>query len=71
MKEDYQKALKKQTLFFLLKPIPFYKESYQEINIWLKIADTSFDINAMVTYFYIAKGYIIVTGNNNKLVNCH
>ena len=23
----------------------------------------------MVTYFYIAKGYIIVTGNNNKLVN--
>ena len=30
MKENYQKALKKQTLLFLLKPIPFYKESYQK-----------------------------------------
>ena len=29
MKEDYQKALKKLTLFFLLNPVPFNGQSYQ------------------------------------------
>ena len=28
MKEDYQKALKMLTLFFLLKPVPFNGQSY-------------------------------------------
>ena len=30
MKEDYQKALKKLTLFFLLNPVPFNEQSYQK-----------------------------------------
>ena len=30
MKEDYQKALKKLTLFFLSNPVPFNEQSYQE-----------------------------------------
>ena len=30
LKEDYQKALKKLTLFFLSKPVPFNGESYQK-----------------------------------------
>ena len=30
MKEDYQKALKKLTLFFLLNPVPFNGKSYQK-----------------------------------------
>ena len=30
MKEDYQKALKKLTLFFLSKPVPFNGQSYQK-----------------------------------------
>ena len=30
MKEDYQKALKKSTLFFLLNPAPFNWKSYQK-----------------------------------------
>ena len=30
MKEDYQKALKNLTLFFLLNPIPFNGQSYQK-----------------------------------------
>ena len=28
--ENYQKALKKSTLFFLLKPLPFNGQSYQK-----------------------------------------
>ena len=30
MKEDYQKALKKLTLFFLLNPVPFNGQSYKK-----------------------------------------
>ena len=30
MKEDYQKSFKKSTLFFLLKPVPFNRQSYQK-----------------------------------------
>ena len=30
MKEDYQKALKKLTLFFLSNPLPFNGQSYQK-----------------------------------------
>ena len=30
MKEDYQKALKKLTIFFLLNPVPFNGQSYQK-----------------------------------------
>ena len=30
MKEDYQKAFKKLTLFFLLSPDPFNEQSYQK-----------------------------------------
>ena len=30
MKEDYQKALKKSTLFFLPNPVPFNGRSYQK-----------------------------------------
>ena len=30
MKEDYQKALKKVTLFSLLNPVPFYRENCQK-----------------------------------------
>ena len=30
MKEDYQKALKKLTLFFLSNPVPFNEQSYQK-----------------------------------------
>ena len=30
MKEDYQKALKKLTLFFLLNPVPFNGQSYHK-----------------------------------------
>ena len=30
MKEDYQKALKKLTLFFLSNPVPFNGQSYQK-----------------------------------------
>ena len=30
MKEDYQKALKKLTLFFLLNPVPFNGQSFQK-----------------------------------------
>ena len=30
MKKDYQKALKKWTLFFLLNPVPFNGQSYQK-----------------------------------------
>ena len=30
MKEDYQKPLKKSTLFFLPNPVPFNVESYQQ-----------------------------------------
>ena len=32
MKEDYQKDFKKLTLFFLLNPVPFNKQSYQKQN---------------------------------------
>ena len=30
MKEDYEKALKKLTLFFLSDPVPFNGQSYQK-----------------------------------------
>ena len=30
LKEDYQKALKKLTLFFLSNPVPFNGQSYQK-----------------------------------------
>ena len=30
MKEDYQKAFKKLTLFFLLSAVPFNRQSYQK-----------------------------------------
>ena len=30
LKEDYQKALKKATLFFLLNPVPFNRQNYQK-----------------------------------------
>ena len=30
MKEDYQKALKKVTLFFLSNPVPFNRQNYQK-----------------------------------------
>ena len=30
LKEDYQKALKRLTLFFLLNPIPFNRQKYQK-----------------------------------------
>ena len=30
MKEDYQKAFKKLTLFFLSNPVPFNGQSYQK-----------------------------------------
>ena len=30
MKEGYQKALKKLTLFFLSNPVPFNEQSYQK-----------------------------------------
>ena len=30
MKEDYQKALKKLNIFFLLNPVPFIGQSYQK-----------------------------------------
>ena len=30
LKEDYQKALKKLTLFFLFNPVPFNGQSYQK-----------------------------------------
>ena len=30
LKEDYQNALKKLTLFFLLNPVPFNGKSYQK-----------------------------------------
>ena len=30
MKEDYQKALKKVTSFFLMKPVPFSRQNYQK-----------------------------------------
>ena len=30
MKEDYQKALKKLTIFFLSNPVPFNGQSYQK-----------------------------------------
>ena len=30
MKEDYQKPLKKSTLFFLPNPVPFNGQSYQK-----------------------------------------
>ena len=30
LKEDYQKALKKLTLFFRFNPIPFNRQSYQK-----------------------------------------
>ena len=30
MKEDYQKALKKVTLFFLSNPVPFNRQDYQK-----------------------------------------
>ena len=30
MKEDYQKALKKLTLFFLSNPVPFNEQIYQK-----------------------------------------
>ena len=30
MKEDYQKALKKVTLFFLSNPVPFNSQNYQK-----------------------------------------
>ena len=29
MKEDYQKALQKLTLFFLLNPAPFKRQDYE------------------------------------------
>ena len=30
MKEDYQKALKKVTSFFLLNPVPFNRQNYRK-----------------------------------------
>ena len=30
MKEDYQKAFKKLTLFFLSNPVPFNEQNYQK-----------------------------------------
>ena len=30
MKEDYQETLKKKTLFFLSKPVPFNVQNYQK-----------------------------------------
>ena len=32
MKEDYQKAFKKSTLFLLSNPVPFNGQSYQKQN---------------------------------------
>ena len=32
MKEDYQKALKKLTIFFLSNPVPFNGQSYQKLK---------------------------------------
>ena len=32
MKEDYQKALKELTLFFLLNPVPFNGQSHQKLK---------------------------------------
>ena len=32
MKEDYQKALKKETLFFLSNPVPFNGQKYQKMD---------------------------------------
>ena len=29
LKQDYQKALKRVTLFFLLNPVPFIRQNYQ------------------------------------------
>ena len=29
LKQDYQKALKRVTLFFLLNPVPFNRQNYQ------------------------------------------
>ena len=30
LKQDYQKALKRVTLFFLLNPVPFNRQNYQK-----------------------------------------
>ena len=38
MKEDYQKALKKLTLFFLLNLVPYNGQSYQK-QIWSGTSD--------------------------------
>ena len=32
LKEDYQKALKKLTLFFRLNQVPFNRQSYQKLK---------------------------------------
>ena len=32
MKEDYQRALKKLILYFLLNPVPFNRQSYQKLK---------------------------------------
>ena len=47
LKEDYQNALKKLTLFFLLNPVPFNGKSYQKqkelelMNSWSSVYKTS------------------------------
>ena len=40
LKEDFQKALKKLTLFFLLNPVPFNGQDYEKQN-WPGTRDQS------------------------------
>ena len=58
MKEDYQNALKKLTLFFLSNPVPFNGQSYQKQKgpgtsdqSLFKLQNKSRKITLLVTYF--------------------
>ena len=53
MKEDYQKALKKLTLFFPLNPVPFNGQSYQKQK-GSGTSDQSLQVEKQVQrYFFI------------------
>ena len=61
MKEDYQKAFKKLTLFFLSNPVPFNGQSYQKqkgpetSDQWLFTLRNKFRKFPLLVIYYLTK----------------
>ena len=61
MKEDYQKALKKVTSFFLSNPVPFNRQNYQKqkgpgtSDQSLSSLQSKFKKNPLLVMYYLTK----------------